>query len=335
MATQEVATFEFTAMATPCRIRLAGLTRPLAERLAEAAVAEVRRIERHWSRYRPDSLVSRINAAAGEATPVAVDAETAALFDFGALLHAQTAGAFDLTSGAWRRAWDFRRAGPAPRQTGTQPGPSLPTATQLDALRPLVGWSQVDWDGRSLRLPRAGMEIDLGGLGKEYAVDRAASLLIEGGARSGVVNLGGDLRVLGPMADGTPWRIGVADPRRGNAAADAGPPLYSPTARKAIAFDWPLAEGALATSGGDERCLVIEGRRYGHLLDARSGWPVSYWRSISVAGPSCLAAGALTTAAMLLGEDAADFLAAQGLPWAGLTADGRQVDRRRADPPGR
>jgi thiamine biosynthesis lipoprotein len=150
------------------------------------------------------------------------------------------------------------------------------------------------------------MEIDFGGIGKEYAADRVATILLGHGMRHGFVNLGGDIRAIGPQPDGTPWRVGVRHPRVGGAAI-AG-------------FD--LTEGALATSGDYERFFDIDGTRYCHILDPRTGMPVTHWRSVSVAAPLCVVAGSCATIAMLRGADAPSFLDAQGLVWLGVTADG-------------
>lgn len=295
--------FEFRAMASRCEVRLVCDDDAQAERgaqqWAQAAIDEVRRIERKYSRYIDDSVTTRINRSAG-AAPVELDVETAALLDFGAALWAQSGGRFDLTSGVLRRAWRFD-------------APVLPTQAALDALLPQVGWSHVDWDpvSRRLRLPQPGVEIDFGGIGKEYAADRAAAALQAAGARHGFVNLGGDVRAIGAAPDGTPWRIGIQHPR-GAAGETLG------------AFD--LADGALATSGDYERFIEVDGRRYAHILDARSGWPVSHWRSVSVAAPVCSAAGACSTLAMLMPPDEAlAFLRAQGVAFVAVDAQGALI----------
>ena len=165
--------FEFSVMASRCSIRLAGIDETTAQRWADQAISEVRRIEVKYSRYRADSMVSRLNAAAGQAARVEVDEETAGLIGFAGELHRASSGMFDITSGVLRRAWDFRSG-------------RLPSQAQIESLLPLVGWEQVEWDGLALRLPQAGMELDFGGFGKEYAADRAASLLQGLGATSGM-----------------------------------------------------------------------------------------------------------------------------------------------------
>lgn len=286
--------FGFQAMACVCEVRVAGLPDPDALTLAASAADEVRRIEAHWSRYRADSIVSAINAAAGSGRAVELDEETAGIIDFGARLHAASGGRFDLTAGVLRRAWDFRAA-------------RVPAPAEIDALLPLVGWPQVQWDGRSIALPRAGMEIDLGGLGKEYAADRAATLLQAAGVRHALVNLGGDVRVLGGRPDGSAWTLGIRHPRE--TAAFLG----------SVA----LRDGALATSGDYERGFNADGRRFHHLLDARTGWPAEGWQSVSVVAPACLAAGALATLAMLMGDAAPALLRAECAAWVAVDAHGK------------
>ena len=274
--------FDFQAMSSACEIRLDGDDTPARQAAAHQAIAEVRRIELTYSRYRSDSIVSRINAAAGSGVPVRVDTETAALLAFAAQLHALSDGLFDITSGVLRRVWDFRAA-------------RLPDPNALRGLLPLIGWSQVAWKDGAIALPRVGMEIDFGGFGKEYAADRAMAVLAAAGERHGYVNLGGDIRVLGPRGDGSAWQFGIQHPR------DADGTIASVA----------MTEGALASSGDYERFFDLDGRRYCHILDPRSGWPVIGWASVSVTAPACVAAGALSTIAMLKGEAALAFLSTQ------------------------
>jgi FAD:protein FMN transferase len=306
-------TIEFTAMASPCQVLLCAPGEAAARALAQPAIDEVLRIERVYSRYRSDSVVGRINAGAGSGEWVALDAEAAGLFDYAAQLYALSGGLFDITSGVLRRAWDFRQ-------------PRIPSDAELAPLLALVGWPRVERraageapagaagdagraQAAAVRLPAAGMEIDFGGFGKEYAADRAAGILLARGVRHGYVNLGGDIRVLGPQADGTPWRIGIQDPRDSE--------------RTIASID--IAEGALATSGDYERYFELDGRRYCHILDPRTGMPVTYWRSVSVLAPLAIAAGSASTIAMLLGERAREFLDGSGFSWLAQDSEGCNI----------
>jgi thiamine biosynthesis lipoprotein len=292
---------DFGAMASRCEVRLLAHDETEARALAQPAIDEVRRIEAKYSRYRDDSVTARINTAGG--AWVDVDGETAALLEFGAALWRDSAGLFDLTSGVLRRAWDFKAQ-------------RVPSAAEVAALLPLVGWSKVELERREperarVRMALLGMEIDFGGIGKEYAADRAATLLSERGLAHGFVNLGGDVRAFGPQPDGTPWRIGIQHPRK----ADA------------LIGSVPLRSGAVASSGDYERYFERDGRRYCHILDPRTGWPAAHWQTVAVTAAACVAAGACTTVAMLMPVDEAlDFLRAQGVEFLAVAADGRVFD---------
>ena len=130
------------------------------------------------------------------------------------------------------------------------------------------------------------MQIDLGGIGKEYAVDCAAAALMNIGIEHALINLGGDVRVLGPHADGRPWLIGIRNPRNPGKTIET----------------LALSRGALATSGDYERFFEADGKRYCHILNPKSGWPVQDLQAVSILAPSCLVAGSIATICMLLGE---------------------------------
>ena len=266
--------FSFFAMACENELQLYAATEKEAGTAAQAVIDEVKRIETKYSRYLPDSVVSRINASAG-VMPVAIDPETDQLLNYAHTCFAQSEGLFDITSGVLRRAWNFRAAKPP------QPG-------EIEPLLALIGWQKVRRDPGSVFLPTPGMEIDFGGFGKEYAVDRATYVMAINGIQHGFVNLGGDLAVLGCHADGKPWGVGIRHPRMPGALL-ATLPLYS---------------GAIATSGDYERFFEFEGRRYCHILDPRTGQPVAGLQSVTVNAPSCLVAGSAATIAMLKGEGA-------------------------------
>ncbi len=290
-------------MASRCEVRLAATTEADARALAQFAIDEVHRIEAKYSRYRADSVVSRIAAQAG-GQPVPCDDETLALLAYAGTLYDNSAGLFDITSGVLRRAWNFRQ-------------PVLPEVATLRTLCALVDWPSLQRDGRTVRLPVAGMELDFGGFGKEYAADRAAQALLERGARCGYVNLAGDIRVLGPKPDGQAWTMGIQDPRQ---------------AGKLIA-SIPMLGGALATSGDYERYFELDGRRYCHILLPRTGLPVEHWRSVSVLAPSALVAGSCTTIAMLKQQDGLAFLEATGFTYLAVDPSGALHRRDDSGPP--
>ena len=285
---------QFVAMASDCEVRLAGVSAARAQTLAALAIAEVRRIETKYSRYRTDSVVSQINVAAGNGEPIAIDAETAQLLAFATQLFALSDGLFDATSGVLRQVWDFK--------TGRKPSPQ-----QLADILPRIGWDHVHWNDQTARLMKLGMELDFGGFGKEYAADRAATLLANEGAQHGLVNLGGDIRVIGPQSDGSPWLMGIRHPRQDDA----------------VIASIPISSGALATSGDYERFFVEGSERFCHILNPKTGWPAQHWQSISVIAPACVAAGAMSTTAMLKGPDAIAFLAGQGVSYLAVDAHGQ------------
>jgi thiamine biosynthesis lipoprotein len=274
----------FQAMGGPCEVLADIADEVTARKVVEAVAACAWRIDQKFSRYRSDSVVARINAAAG--APVEVDDETAQLLDFAALMHRLSDGMFDITSGVLRRAWTF------------DGGDRTPTRADIDALLPLVGWSKLRWENPLLTL-RPGMQIDLGGIGKEYAVDRATALAKLATDAAVLVNFGGDLAVTRARDGNRPWRVGIE-------GVEAG-------ARRASGLV-DLAAGALATSGDTHRYVRSNGRRLPHILDPRSGRPVSGApHSVTVAAPTCTHAGMLCTLAMLRGPGAEAFLAAEGV----------------------
>jgi FAD:protein FMN transferase len=274
----------FAAMASPCDVLIEAATESLARQIVETAAGCAWRIERKFSRYRADNVVHEINSSAGRA--VVVDEETAGMIDFAATLTKLSEGRFDITSGVLRRVWSF------------DGGTRTPTQEQIDAILPLVGWHRAEWRNPVLRL-EPGMQIDFGGIGKEYAVDMAATLVdrIAPGL-SCLINFGGDVVVRNARRDGQSWRVGVeALDHAGMAASIVH-----------------LQNGGLATSGDAHRFVIHRGRRLCHILDARTGWPVeNAARSITVAADTCTQAGTLTTLAMLQGPNAVRFLRASGV----------------------
>ena len=163
-----------------------------------------------------------------------------------------------------------------------------------------MGWDKVQFSERKVLLPLPGMELDFGGVVKEYAADAAAVVAQSAGIRHGLINLGGDIRIVGRQADGRPWPIGIVHPLRTDAAIAT----------------LSLAEGAVTTSGGYERYVEIEGRRYSHLIDPRSGWPADGLLSVGVTASQAVVAGSVATIALLQGQtDGLDWLERCGAPY--------------------
>lgn len=274
----------FEAMASPCEILVETEDRALSAELLDITAEEARRVENKFSRYRNDNIISQINNSGGQ--PVTVDAETAHLLDFAQTLFELSNGMFDITSGVLRHAWRF------------DGGNHIPDKALIAPLLSRVGWNMATWQNPRLTLVD-GMQIDFGGIGKEYAVDRAA-LLVK--ARSDVpclINFGGDLAVTHARTGGTPWHIGIES-------------IVSP--QQSSGHVLQLQRGALATSGDTRRYLLKDGVRYGHILNPKTGWPIAGApRSVTVAAGTCTEAGMLSTLGMLQGNDCEAFLDAEGV----------------------
>ena len=275
----------FSAMAGPCEILLRCKNKSEARHLASLSFIQTQRIERKFSRYRDDNTVHGINHSCGE--PVTVDKEFADLFNYVTECYKLSGGLFDITSGALRKAWKF---------DGSE---VTPDDKLIAALQKQIGWDNVGWDGESICL-RPGMEIDLGGIGKEYAVDKVADMLFAESGATLMVNFGGDIRARTNDSEPTPWVVGIEDPAQENSAIG----------------EIQLANGAVATSGDARRCCYVNGKRLGHILDPRTGWPVTGApRSVTVVGQYCMESGLLATLAMLQGPNAERFLSEQDVPY--------------------
>lgn len=271
----------FRAMASPWEVHVSGASPEVLRTVTVAVAREVQRIEAKYSRYRDDGVVHRLHRAAGQR--VTVDEETARLLGYADALWRQSEGRFDITTGVLRRVWTF---------DGSD---RVPTVEQVAAVLPDVGWAQVGWDGGSLSL-RPGMQIDFGGIGKEYAVDRALALAVSMTDAPVLINGGGDLAASAPPVNAATWSVGI----------DTGTAQRAPTLR--------LTQGAVATSGDAHRYLLREGVRYGHVLDPRTGWPVAGApRSVTVLASSCSEAGSHATLALLMGAQAEAYLEAQAV----------------------
>lgn len=262
----------FHALGTPCRMIASGPA-PAVEEFLQAALAWVAAFEAKYSRFLPGSWISRLNASAG-GPAVESDPEIDRLLALCHEMNFLSRGAFDPTALPLIRLWDWK--------TGR-----IPSDPEIEEARRRTGWRRLERRPGSVRLADSGMSLDLGGMGKEYAVDQVALLAQRCGVTGALVDFGADIRVFGVPADGRPgWHIGLEDPDRPG------------TAWCGLA----VMNAAVASSGDYVRRFEAGGRRYGHILDIRTGHPVDNGcRAVNVLAPSCTLAGMLSTAAFVLG----------------------------------
>jgi thiamine biosynthesis lipoprotein len=274
----------FFAMGCPCEVLMETEDAALTQRLLDTVQDETWRLEALWSRYLETSLVQQLNAR--PAQPKDMDAETSALLVYCEQLWELSDGAFDITSGVLRRLWTF---------DGEQRG--LPNQAQVDEVLQLVGWSKVNWAPPRLQM-REGMQIDFGGVGKEYAVDRCCSLLQQQTQISCLVNFGGDCAVTHQPKNKNGWQVGIENVSNPGQASEV----------------LTLRTGAVASSGSTHRYLRHNGKRLSHILNAKTGYPIEDAPlSVTVQAATCLEAGMLATLASLRGKQAQAFLEAEGI----------------------
>jgi len=278
---------QFNAMASLCEIIIETVEVSLAKTIGKQVSDEVWRIEDKYSRYNPNSLCSKINRSNNQ--PVVIDDETFALLNFADTCYQLSEGVFDITSGVLRKAWRFDCTD------------NVPSTATVSKILKNVGWQKVKYDSLQVTLP-AEMEVDFGGIGKEYAVDRAILLIKALTELPVLVNLGGDLATNSARKNNQPWQVGVEHPgfeKRKNMVVS-------------------LFKGALATSGDARRYLLKSGHRYSHILNAKTGWPIENApRSVTVSAPQCIQAGILATLSQMQGDNAEQFLVEQGVKhWA-------------------
>ena len=271
--------FTFTAMGSPCELQFYAPNDFIAEKIAQQIKADLYRLERKYSRYRPDSFLSKINQVAKSGGSISIDEETEGLLNYAQTCYELSDGLFDITSGILRQAWRF--------DTNV-----LPDDKQIQTLLKKVGLQYIRWGNSTLTFLQAGMEIDFGGIVKEYAADRAMTLCLNSDISHGIVNLGGDIKIIGAHPDDSAWRVGIQHPRN----------------KIKVWKTLKLKSGALASSGDYERCIVINGVRYGHILNAKTGYPVKHLAAVSVVADLCVVAGSASTIAMLKEKDGERWL---------------------------
>lgn len=242
----------------------------------DAAVEEIRRIEKLLTTFDPSSQTNQVNQYAGE-RPVKVDREVFELVSRSKIISQLTQGAFDITYGSVdKRLWNF-----------DQEMKSLPDAETAARMVRLINYRNVILDEKkgTVFLKEAGMRIGFGGIGKGYAAEMARRLLIQRGVKSGVVNAAGDLTVWGHQPNGKPWTIGIADPG---------------SAKHPFSY-LDITDMAVATSGNYEKFVVIDGKRYSHTIDPKTGLPVHGIKSVTIMSPNAEIADAMATPVMIMG----------------------------------
>lgn len=245
-----------------------------ARRAKEALFDEMKRLERLLSYSDPKSDLARINRAAGE-RPVEVSPGTVEVIQKALDYSSISEGAFDPTVAPLLELWGFREG-----------DYRVPDPDELEEAGVLVDYRLVEAGTAEVYLPRPGMALDLGGIAKGYIVDRGLALLSQSGVRHALINAGGDIGILGPKADGSPWRVGIKHPC---------------TDGELIAVIPWMKRGAVVTSGDYERFFVEDGVRYHHILDPRTGYPASSLVSVTVVAPTAMEADALSTALFVMG----------------------------------
>ena len=289
--------FKFKVMGCPCDLNIYCRSKKEFKKVKAAVIDELVRLDHYYTNYADTSFTAEINRSAGTKDGIVVDEETAALLDYSNECFVQSDGLFDISAGTLRKAWNYH-----------QQDPALPSQQTIDELMEGVGWDKVVWNKPHLELPIPGMVLDFGGVVKEYAADAAAGICYKHNIRHGFINLGGDIRLLGPHADGRPWRLGIADPNE--PAKDIAHVL--------------LEKGAIASSGNYERYIDIDGKRYGHILNPKTGWPVDGFPAVSILGDYCLIAGSAATIASLKPpKEALAWLEELGLPYVCVDHDGK------------
>jgi thiamine biosynthesis lipoprotein len=268
-----------------------------ARRAIGQAFDEIARIEALMSEWMPDSPVSRINRAAGVES-VEVSEELVAIIRRGLDYGDRSEGAFDITWRGMGGVWRF------------DDGFQVPDPRKVDQARRNVGYRAVRVEGNRVRLERKGMAIGLGGIAKGYAVDRAARVLRDAGFNDTLVAGAGDMLASGTKA-GRGWRLGIQDPRR---------------ERGALLGSVELSGGAISTSGDYERFRIVDGARYHHIIDPRTGWPAGGCRSVSVSASSAERSDVLATAIFVLGpEKGMELAIKEGVDALVVDADGKRV----------
>lgn len=266
--------FQFPALGTNCEVQCVCESERQFAAFQQAAIAWVTAFEAKYTRFRDDSLIGKINSNAG-AGWVEIDEDASRMFDLAGQIAVMTGGILDASALPLILLWNYKAEHPV-----------VPDERSIARALALTGWSKVQREPGRIRLPEPGMGIDLGGFGKEYAVDAVAELALAHGVANVLVDFGRDIRAIGRPLDAPAWRIGIEDPRKPGS-------WWCSIAATA---------SGIATSGDYVRGFTLNGRRYGHIIDPRTGWPVANETlAATVVASSCLEAGVLSTTAFMSG----------------------------------
>ena len=288
--TQEggILTRSFRAMGSDCEFQLCFGGGSDSQFIFRCLQDELERLESKYSRFRKDSLLSQINLG----KEVNIDNETISLLEHAFNCFEQSEGLFDVTAGRLNSLWDFKKK-------------KVPSQEEISYALSVTDFSKVSWNNGILSMP-AGMNVDFGGIVKEYAADTLAVLAKKFGVQYGLINLGGDIAIVGNKPDGIAWKVGITDPR-GTETEIASIDIYS---------------GGLATSGDYKRYFIYEGKRYSHILNPKTGFPCAGLRAVSVAANLCTVAGSIATIAMLKDEpEAIKWLNDLGVPFVAMDSN--------------
>ena len=257
-----------------------------AEENFKVAIAEIQRIETILTTYHPESQTNKINDNAG-IQPVKVDEEVFNLIQRSVHISKITQGAFDLSYGSIDKSlWNFDK-------TMTQ----LPSSATALKMVYLINYNNIilDAENQTVFLKEKGMRIGFGGIGKGYAAEMAKKVLLKNNVKSGIINASGDLTAWGNQANGRPWTIGIANPDL-----------------PANAFSYlEISEKAIATSGNYEKYVLINGKKYSHTIDPKTGLPISGIKSVTVISNNAEFADAMATPIAVMGIEKGLFLVNQ------------------------
>lgn len=289
-------------MGTLAELTAVAVDQQTAQAAVEAGYARLEDVNRLMSDYRDDSEIGRLNSLAGGGS-LAVSPETFFVLQRSLKISETSAGAFDITCRPLVELW---------KQAGKKK--ELPDALLLKQTLARVGWGKVQLNPatRTVTLSAEGMQLDVGGIAKGYALDLAAKAMRKAGATAGLIDIGGDVLAIGRRNDGTPWRIGIKDPFN-----------------QGLMTRLAIIDKAVATSGNQQRFYLIEGKRYSHIVDPRTGWPAEQAPSVTVIASDGITADAWATVFSVLsvteGQAMVEHLANVEVMWVWGSAEAPQI----------